>query len=250
MLIARRFHLRRGKMIAFLDKLKESDDVAKSLYIPVGLSRQQIDDLVEKADPGNTHAEVSELAYGSKTGALVFWSKSHRYLITPPFPVVQEYFGHGFVVKPMRALLGHDFRIALVLVRLGAYAIGFYQGESLIASKVGTGNIHSRHRQGGSSQMRFQRHRDKQIESFLTRVCGHIQDIFRMEAESVDYIVCGGSQIAVLLLRKRCTFLRQFDDRNLLELYDIAEPSQLVLEKAVGHIWSSSVIEWHDDIEI
>ena len=64
---------------------------------------------------------------------------------------------------------------------------------------------------------------------------------------TVDYIVYGGAQTTILLLQKRCPFLRQFDDRTLPALLDIAEPRQPVLEGAVGRIWSSRVIEWHDD---
>ena len=247
MLVVRRFYFRRGKMLAFLNELKEADDAAKSLYIPAGLSLQQIAGLTEKVDPGNMAPQMSELAASSKTGAVIFWSQLQRYLVTPPFPIIEERLDHGFVVKPLSSLLSYDFQIALIFIRLGAYAIGLCQGESLVASKVGTGNIHARHRQGGSSQMRFQRHREQQIESFLIRACSHIQEILQPEAESVDYIVYGGARMTILLLRKRCLFLRQFDDRNLPVLLDIAEPRQQVLEKAVGHIWSSSVIEWHDD---
>jgi hypothetical protein len=48
-------------------------------------------------------------------------------------------------------------------------------------------------------------------------------------------------------LRKRCPFLSQFDDRILRMLLDIPEPRQAVLEKAIGTIWSTDVIEWCED---
>lgn len=247
MLVARRLYLRREKMLAFLDELKEADDTAKSLYIPAGLSPQQIADSTRKLDLENAVPQMSDLIASSQTGAVIFWSQLQKYLITPPLPVIEERLDYGFFTKPLSSLLSHDFQIGLILVRLGAYAIGLCRGESLAASKVGTGNIHARHRQGGSSQMRFQRHREKQIETFLIRVCSHVEEIIRPEAKSIDYIAYGGARTTILLLRKRCSFLRQFDDRCLPALLDIAEPRQRVLETAVRRIWSSIVIKWQDD---
>ena len=247
MLVAQRFYLRREKMLTFLNELKEADDNARSLYIPAGLSPQQIVDLTKKVDLENAAPQMAGLAAGSQSGAVIFWSQPQKYLIAPPLPVVEERLDHGFFVKPLSSLLSHDFQIGLILIRLGAYAIGLCRGEGLVASKVGTGNIHARHRQGGSSQMRFQRHREKQIESFLIRACSHIEEILRPEAKSIDYIVYGGARTTIVLLRKRCSFLWQFDDRCLPALLDISEPRQPVLETAVGRIWSSMVVEWHDN---
>ncbi|MBF8264462.1 MAG: hypothetical protein HW384_326 [Dehalococcoidia bacterium] len=233
-------------MLAFIDELKGTDSAA-SLYIPAGLSPHQIGKLTEKVNLENALPQIVELAANSKTGTAVFWSRSQKYLITPPFPIVEQRIDDSFIVAPLQSMLIHDYRIAIVLVRLGAYAIGLCQGENLIASKVGTGNIHSRHRQGGSSAKRFQRHREKQMEYFFTRVCGHAQEILRTEAAPIDYIVYGGAWTTILLLQKQCSFLSQFDNRNLPALLDIAEPRQRVLEYAIQRTWSSRIIEWNED---
>ena len=58
-------------------------------------------------------------------------------------------------------MLHKEFILGLIIVRLGEYGVGVFQGENLLSSKVGTGLVHSRHRQGGSSSHRFERHRDK-----------------------------------------------------------------------------------------
>ena len=144
----------------------------------------------------------------------------------------------------MHSLLSRDFAVAIVLVRLGAYSIGICHGTELIDSKTGTGLVHARHKKGGSSQARFARHREKQIEQFLIRVCGHVREHVEPHARSLDYLVYGGARTTVLLLRKRCRFLNQFDDRILRMLLDIPEPRQPVLEKAIGAIWSTDIIEW------
>jgi hypothetical protein len=132
-------------------------------------------------------------------------------------------------------------------VRLGAYSIGILRGTELVDSKSGTGLVHARHKKGGSSQGRFARHRDKQIESFLTRVCGHVREYIEPQAKTLDYLVYGGARTTILLLQKQCPFLNQFDDRSLPMLLDIPEPRKTVLEESINNIWSSRVIEWYED---
>lgn len=248
MLVSRRFFLSRVKILSFLNELEATTGTAKSLYISSGLPLPEVENLLERMlDPQAIPPELAKLAADSKTGAVIFWSPTRTLLILPPFPIVTEYFAQDYLVEPLRSLLKRDLRIALILVRLGTYAIGLCEGESLIASKVGTGLIHGRHKQGGSSQQRFRRHREKQIEYFLNRVCDHIREHLEPHAQALDYVVYGGARTTILLLRKQCPFLGQFDRHILPPLLDIPEPRQAVLEKAVGRVWSSSIIEWHNN---
>jgi len=234
-------------MIGFLDELETAGGAARSLYLPPGLSPSELQNLLKEAvGMPALPDDLSRLAVSSATGAVIFWGVVRKCLVSPPFPVREKYLAAGYEVEPLRSLLKHDFKIALVLVRLGAYAIGLCQGESLIASKVGTGLVHGRHKKGGSSQHRFQRHREKQIEYFLTRVCSHAREYLESQARTVDYIVYGGAWTTILLLRKRCPFLQQFDNRTLPPLLDIPDPRQAVLEAAVSQAWSSNLTEWHD----
>ncbi|MBM4461801.1 MAG: hypothetical protein FJ012_00515 [Chloroflexi bacterium] len=245
-LIPRLFFLNRRKMISYLDELETTADAARSLYLPLGLSLPEIRDLLERAiDPPDMPWELPDFAAGSKTGAVLFWSCSRKCLILPPFPIADECCTNGYNVEPLRSLLRTDLRIGLILVRLGAYAVGLCRGENLITSKVGTGLVHGRHKKGGSSQQRFRRHREKQIEFFLDRVCCHAQEHLEPQAKALDYVVYGGAWTTILSLQKQCPFLGQFDNRVLPPLLDIPKPNRRVLEIAVGRVWSSSVIEWH-----
>lgn len=191
MVVSKQFFLSRTKMIGFLDELEKSN-TDRSLYVPPGLSLTDIEKLFKNVpDLQAIPHELAELAISSKIGAVFFLSPSKRYVILPPFPIAET--TPGYAVESLRSLLKSDFRIALVLVRLGAYAIGLCQGENLINSKVGTGLVHGRHRQGGSSAARFRRHREKQIEYFLGRVCQHAREQLEPQAPAVDYIVFGGA---------------------------------------------------------
>jgi peptide subunit release factor 1 (eRF1) len=235
-------------MLGFLDELALTEGKAISVYLPQGTLQARVENLLGRVfaatviPPG-----VAEVIAGSGMGAALFWSPLQTYLVLPPFPIVEEYITDGYNVGPLRSLLSQDFLIALVLVRLGAYSIGIYRGTELIYSKTGTGLVHPRHKKGGSSQARFARHREKQIEQFLARVCGHVQEHIEPHARSLDYLVYGGARTTILSLRKRCPFLSRFDDRILQMLLDIPEPRQAVLEKAIVTVWSSDVIEWCED---
>jgi peptide subunit release factor 1 (eRF1) len=235
-------------MLDFLDELAVIKGKAISLYIPQGTSQAGVENLLGQVfaataiPPG-----VAEVMAGSGVGAAFFWSPPQMYLVLPPLPIAEEYITSGYDIGPLRSLLSQDFLIALVLVRLGAYSIGICRGIELIDSKTGTGLVHARHKKGGSSQARFARHREKQIEQFLNRVCGHARERIEPHARSLDYIIYGGARTTILSLRKQCPFLSQFEDRILRMLLDIPEPRQVVLEKAIGTVWSTDVIEWCQD---
>lgn len=243
-----RYYLDRLRLLTRLTELEVTADAASlSLYIPPGRLEAEVEGQLDSLFTPEIKPEgLAGLAAAAKTGAVVFGSPSRVLLVIPPFPVAVNYLSRGhYLVEPLRSLLERDYRIAFVLIRLGSYAIGLCEGEKLVTSKVGTGLVHSRHRQGGSSAARFRRHREKQIEYFMTRVCGHLREHLEPYAEKTDYIVYGGAQTTITLLQKQCPFLGRLKGKLMPPLLDIADPRQAVLEKAVRHVWSCAVTEWH-----
>ena len=183
----------------------------------------------------------------SKTGAVIFWGEQGKYLVLPPFPLKEKLFASGYDGEPLRSLLQQKLTVTLILLRLGAYAIGVFRGETLLSSKVGTGLVHSRHRQGGSSAHRFERHREKQIESFFTRVCTHVQENLEPYVKQMSYLIYGGERYTLLSFRKQCEFLQQFEDRILSKQLNIREPKQATLVAAISQVWSSDLFVWEED---
>jgi hypothetical protein len=240
--------LNQASTLALLEKLKlETAGDALSIYLPPHLPTNESDPILKNLSaPDEILAEVEKIGSTSATGAAIFWSPSRKIMVTPPFPIISQLIKPGFDTDTLQTLLQRKLHIALVLIRLGSYAIGLCDNESLISSKNGTGLVHGRHRQGGSSAARFRRHREKQIEYFLTRVCQHAREQLEQPAKSIDYIVYGGAWTTILLLKKQCSFLEQFEDRNLPPLLDIPEPRHAVLETAISRIWSSTLYEWTD----
>jgi len=241
--------LSRARMLDFLEKLAITpDEELTTLYLPPHLPAAELKNLLsEVPTPPDISAGLTNITCRSITGAVIFCSNQNHYLVIPPFTIIEKNITRSLDIKPLRSMLSHEYLIGLVLVRLGSYAIGLCHGEKLVSSKVGTGLVHGRHRQGGSSAHRFERHRDKQIEYFLTRVCQHAREQLEPYVKSMDYIVYGGARTTILLLQKQCPLLGKLEIPTLPPLLDIPEPRQAVLETAVNRVWSSTVLEWEED---
>lgn len=235
-------------MLDFLGELEKTPgDEEWSLYLPPRLPPAEVEtSLKELPKPPEILPKLVELAVSSKTGSVLFLSTEWKHLVLPPFPIMEKHLTQNLYIAQLYSLLRQDYMIALVLVRLGAYAIGVCNGENLVSSKVGTGLVHGRHKKGGSSQQRFARHRDKQIEYFLSRVCRHAREHLEPYQKALDYIIYGGARTTTQLLQKQCAFLAQLDKPALPPLLDIPEPRQAVLETAISRVWSSTVIEWRE----
>lgn len=250
---ARRYSLTRVKLLHLLEELKANSMEVGSMCVAPGSSKTEIEEMVavtlgKEAVPEDLAGLIAE----SQTGAIVFWGPHHRYLVMPPFPVpalskvegAKGSFSHTCEIEPLYSLLHQEFLLGLVMVRLGEYGIGVFQGEKLLSSKVGTGLVHSRHRQGGSSSNRFRRHREKQMETFFTRVCQYAREQLEPHTRQLDYVLYGGTKETILDFRKQCHFLNEFDKITLPRLLNIREPKQSGLVEGIREAWSSRVIQW------
>jgi peptide subunit release factor 1 (eRF1) len=246
MLTLNRYTLSRTSTLRFLKEFSKITEVA-SLYLPPAASGQDVSALLETClDPDNTPDKLREYIHDSSTGSVIIWGPHDRYLILPPFPIVKEEVFHRFEGRPLIALLEADILLGLVLVRLGAYGIGVFRGEGLLSSKVGTGLVHARHRQGGSSSHRFERHRYKQMETFFTRVGVHAREQLEPYLKSLNYLIYGGQRDTLLEFRKQIDYLHAFDERTLGLILNIREPNQAGLDEAIREAWSCRFIRWED----
>jgi peptide subunit release factor 1 (eRF1) len=241
--------LSRIEAMEFVEKLEHIHDIGwSSIYIASGLSSTEIMKVMKSLNLNTeTQDSIFRIIIHSKIGAAVFRSNLCKYIFFPPFPIRETVTLDTLHTKPILSLLQTDHKIALILVRLGSYSIGVCQGEKLINSRVGTGLIHGRHKKGGSSAHRFERHRAKQIEYFLARVCQHTREQLEPHRNSLDYLIYGGARTTIQLLQKQCPFTGKLEAVILPPILDIPEPRQVVLEKTIGRVWSSTVIEWNDD---
>jgi hypothetical protein len=247
MLTPRNFKLTREKTIALLHSLENQDEEAISIFFPSGMPMTDVAAILKTTSVTQLiPQEAARIAGSSQTGSVLFWGLTQKYLISPPIPLKEKYITSGHDIEPLLSLLVRDYTIGIVLVRLGSYSIGICRGEKLFLHYTGTGLVHSRQRQGGSSAARFQRQRKDQTHHFLERVNEHIREKFEPYVRTLDYLVYGGARTTILQLQKQCPFLGQFDYRLLPPLLEIPDPKFNVLEKAVTDIWSSRVTEWQE----
>jgi hypothetical protein len=219
-----------------------------TLYLPPNLSPAQLESQVKNlAVPQKVAAELAKIITPSLNGAAVFRAEKQLRLVLPPFPLKDTVFFNAVETTTLKTLLERDYTIGILLVRLGSYAIGVCRGDKLVSSKVGTGLVHGRHRQGGSSAHRFERHRDKQIESFLIRVCGHVREQLEPYARAMDFMIYGGARTTILMAQKYCPWLEKLTKPVLPPLLDIPEPRLPILQTSVTRFWSSTVYEWSEE---
>lgn len=109
-------------------------------------------------------------------------------------------------------------RVAVLLVRLGGYAAGVFDGSELVVSKVGSRQVHGRSAAGGQSQQRFARRREGQARVALAAAADTAAAVLLPHASTVDALVLGGDR------RAADTVLA---DPRLAPLRDLAVPDRL-----------------------
>ncbi len=239
--------LTRARLLKLLSEFEMARAKGTSTYLPPGIGAREIEAALGLAlDFPAERSDVAARVAKSQTGAVVLWGDAIRCVILPPFPIPDRVSYSGYEVEPLRALLTRDHVVALVLVRLGLYALGVFEGDRLLSSKVGSGLIHSKHSKGGSSQRRFERGREKQMEQFFERICRRARERIEPFLDRVDYLVYGGERSTVLSFRRQCGFLRALDDRVVGRLLNVREPKQASLEAAIDDAWTSDVFEWEE----
>lgn len=90
-----------------------------------------------------------------------------------------------------------DRRVGVLLVRLGGYAAGVFDGATLVASKVGSRQVHGRSSAGGWSQQRFARRREGQVRVALDEAADVAGRILGPVAGDLAGVVLGGDRRAV-----------------------------------------------------
>lgn len=191
----------------------------------------------------NIPKEIIDKALGSKTGSVLFFYGEKDYiLVIPPFNIERSEILHGCHLENLITVLSSNRNIGVLLIRLGKYAFGLFNGYDMITGKIGTGLVHSRHKKGGSSQRRYEKHREKQIEIFFTRICKHIEDKFTPFQSDMDYIVFGGERNTVNKFIESCDFLKDNRDKFMPRILNIRYPSQDGLIKAIRQTYAVEIL--------
>jgi hypothetical protein len=164
-------------------------------------------------------------------GVARFEAEGETLVVRPPFPL--RHTGTYDVVRvgPLLEEIAEDRRVGAVLVRLGGYAVGVFEGERLVASKVGQRLVHGRHRAGGSSANRFRRRREEQARAALLSAADVATRVLGPERERLDAVALGGDRAAIRRMIELRPDLGWLDELALERFFTVPEPRQAVLER-------------------
>jgi hypothetical protein len=116
----------------------------------------------------------------------------------PPFPPLAVTGDReGFDPGPLLEHATRERVVGVILVRLGGHAAGVFAGRRLVDSKVGSRNVHGRHRAGGSSQRRFERRRGEQARVALEAAADVAARVLLPHRGDLEAVVVGGDRRAL-----------------------------------------------------
>jgi len=137
--------------------------------------------------------------------------------------------------------LAADHVVAALLVRLGGYAVGVFDGERLVASKVGSRFVKGRHKKGGSSSGRFSRRRDEQARALIEEAAGVAVRVLEPWRNRVEFVALGGDRTAVDGVLAARPELDWLSERALPRFFTVREPRQAVLERLPYELYSAEL---------
>ncbi|MFO7250003.1 MAG: acVLRF1 family peptidyl-tRNA hydrolase [Actinomycetes bacterium] len=105
------------------------------------------------------------------------------------------------LVERLIAHANRPRRVGVLLVRLGGHAAGVFDGDRLVASKVGARHVQGRSAAGGWSQQRFARRREKQASEALRAAADVAARVLVPRLPDLHAVVLGGDRRAVDALR-------------------------------------------------
>lgn len=186
---------------------------------------------------------LPDAARRSKTGLALVRSRSFEVAIAPPFPLgrASNRQKPDGPLGPLRDLLVRDRSVAVVLLRLGAYAVGILRDGQLVLSKTGTRYVRGRHRAGGQSQRRFERNREKWVRELFDEVCDVCRSRLGPHTGQLQHLAIGGDTHVIGQFLKRCEWLAPLAGRRLPTPVPVRRPGLAALRRAGEAVWSSRV---------
>jgi hypothetical protein len=151
--------------------------------------------------------------------------------VRPPFGLAHA--GEYEVVRlePLFEALAAEHVVAALLVRLGGYAVGVFDGERLVASKVGSRFVKGRHKKGGSSSGRFRRRREEQARELLEEAAEVAARTLEPWRDRAEFAALGGDRTAVDRVLATNAELGWLAERALPRFFTVRDPRQAVLER-------------------
>jgi hypothetical protein len=168
-------------------------------------------------------------------------------VVRPPFGLPHEGEYDTVRLAPLFDAMGRDRLVAALLVRLGGYAVGVFDGERLVASKVGSRFVKGRHKRGGSSANRFRRRRQEQALALINEAAEIAVHVLEPWRQRVEFVALGGDRRAVTEVLQASPELDWLSERAIPRFFTVPEPRLRVLERLPYELYSAELIEAPSD---
>jgi len=160
--------------------------------------------------------------------------------VRPPFGVAHARVYERVELGPLFEALAADHVVAALLVRLGGYAVGVFEGERLVASKVGSRFVKGRHKKGGSSANRFRRRREEQERALLNAAAETAARVLEPYRERIEFVALGGDRTAAMRVAQELPWLAE---KTLPRFFTVADPRQRELERLPYDLYAAELSE-------
>jgi len=160
--------------------------------------------------------------------------------VRPPFGLAHTRAYEDVELGPLFEELARDHVVAAVLVRLGGFAVGLFEGERLVVSKVGSRFVKGRHKKGGSSSNRFRRRRDEQERALIEAAAGTAATVLEPHRGRIEHVALGGDRAAARRVVEQLPWL---GDKALPRFFTLPEPRYRALERLPYDLYAAELTE-------
>jgi hypothetical protein len=163
-------------------------------------------------------------------------------VVRPPFGLAHEHEYDTVWLAPLFEALEAEHLVAALLVRLGGYAVGVFEGECLVASKVGSRFVKGRHKKGGSSANRFQQRREEQARALIEEAAEVAVRVLEPWRGRIEHVALGGDRSAVDQVLAARPQLGWLAERALPRFFTVREPRQRELERLPYELYAAELL--------
>jgi hypothetical protein len=162
-------------------------------------------------------------------------------VVRPPLALAHEATYDRVELGPLLDTLFADPVVGALVVSLGGYAVGVFEGEQLVASKVGARFVKGRHRKGGSSANRFRRRRDEQARALVDEAAETATAVLGPWRGRIERTALGGDREAVAQVLARSPELAWVSERALTRFFPVARPRLESLRRLPYDLYAAEV---------
>jgi len=173
-------------------------------------------------------------------GAVRIETAEETITVRPPFGLAHARVYETVELGPLFEELARDHLVAAVLVRLGGFAVGLFDGERLVVSKVGSRFVKGRHKRGGSSSGRFRRRREEQARALIEAAAGTAGTVLEPHRARIEHVALGGDRAAA---RKVVEQLPWLGEKALPRFFTVPEPRHRELERLPYELYAAELSE-------